>query len=262
MTFAIPFFRDFKYLENPSTDIQLNIKYKPRLRELEDFLTKFSNYRINILIPQEDFDEDRDLNFLYMLYCKSPNLVAVFPYFTQELEQKVTSNGIPHFYNLPIVTWEDLNGFLSLNVTDVILDGEILFALKDLAPLVKASNKRIRCTCNQVSSLWKIGDPLVDFFIQPEDIDFYSQYIDTFTFAADTPLQKINIYYKIYAVDKKWTGKLKDIIINYKGEQNSHLPSTFAEKRVRCNKNCIKNPGYTCRSCRLIYDFNNTYKIN
>ena len=48
MNFAIPFFKKFKYFNEDG--IQLNINYKPHIKELKSFIQQYGNHRINLII--------------------------------------------------------------------------------------------------------------------------------------------------------------------------------------------------------------------
>ena len=257
LNFAVPFIRNFKYFNEK---IQLNINYKPQLKELEEFIINYPKNRINIFLSQEDVKNEKNLIIIKALYDKYPHIVAVFPYYSDYLEQWATHNDLPYFYDCAITNWDLFNTIVKLNVTDILLQGEILFSLDLLKEKIKNTDIHLRCFCNLSSfSDWAKGDNSIkSFFIRPEDIDFYSKYIDTFDFyfkSHEDILQKLNIFYEIYAQEKKWQGKLKELIINYIGEEdNRFITPIFAERRVKCEKRCEKDPSCSCNLCENIYD--------
>jgi hypothetical protein len=74
----------------------------------------------------------------------------------------------------------------------------------------------------------------------------YEDYIDVFEFFGDGKKQKI--YYEIYAIDGKWMGDLKEIIIGLKDSLDSTcLVPRFGIKRVYCGRKCMK--GDICKMC-------------
>lgn len=79
----------------------------------------------------------------------------------------------------------------------------------------------------------------------------YEHFIDTFEFAH--PIEQINVLYEVYVKQKKWYGKLNEIILGYKGEEDSRfiLP-TFAEIRSGCRKRCIYDQNCSCQICNRI----------
>jgi hypothetical protein len=58
----------------------------------------------------------------------------------------------------------------------------------------------------------------------------------------------IETYYKIYAIDKKWMGKLSEVILSFDNDtlDSRFILPQFAEYRIKCGKRCQK-----CKSCRI-----------
>lgn len=96
---------------------------------------------------------------------------------------------------------------------------------------------------------------LKKFFIRPEDTDIYSQYIDIFEFYNVD--EKLDTYYKIYAIDKKWFGQLNEIIIDFNSDiDNKYIVPRFLEMRYKCGKKCFK--GGHCRRCEVIEELSSS----
>lgn len=129
-----------------------------------------------------------------------------------------------------------------------------MFNAKIISFYAKKNNKSLRSFCNICESSWDETPSLKTFFIRPEDIDLYNNYIDTFEFYADpTDATKINTLYEIYTKDKSWFGKLNEIILGYEGdEDNRFIIPRFGEQRLNCDKSCIKNIKPFCRICDRI----------
>ena len=126
---------------------------------------------------------------------------------------------LPHYYNEYISSWDRFVGFLSLNVSDIFITEELAFEIKNVSNLAKKHHKSLRAFCNICQSSWSDSLSLKTFFIRPEDLDLYTNYIDTFEFyITNKDYQKINTLYEIYTKDKKWFGLLNEIISDYKGK--------------------------------------------
>ena len=253
--FAIPFVQKFKYLNNEN--VQFNINFKPKIKQLENFLTIYGSHRINIYCS--DFNYDKDIQIVKLLKEKF-DFVLCFPEYSKELESKLNKDNLPHFYQEMIYTWDRFFGFLDLNVTDIVIGNEFAFNLKTIAEKAKEKNKKIRCYCNICQSTWEENSGIKTFFIRPEDIELYSNYIDTFSFVVEEKdFVRINTLYEIYSEKQKWFGQLKELIINYTGEEDSRfiLP-LFSEKRLNCGKKCILNN--LCHICDRIIDLGESLK--
>jgi hypothetical protein len=112
--------------------------------------------------------------------------------------------------------------------------------------MLHSFNIEVRCFPNVAQSHWSDTSALKKFFIRPEDTIWYEKYVDVYEFFGKP--ETIATYYKIYAIDKKWFGKLNEVILSFDGELDSRflLPS-FAERRIGCGKRCLKGRG--CRIC-------------
>ena len=260
MNFAVPFTRDFKYINDP---IQLNIVYKPEIKELDDFIALYQNHRINLIM--NDFTK-RDKDIILVLKEKYPDchLVAALPFYHPELEQMLSLDGIPHYYNEIITNWDRFNGFLSLDVTDIFIGEELAFSAKILSKSAKENNKSLRVFCNVCQSSWEETPSIKTFFVRPEDIELYDGIIDTFEFyVGRDDINRLNTLYEIYTRDKSWFGKLSEIIVGYTGEEDSRfiLPR-FGQKRLECEKVCSHGIQPACHICDRIIELEQTLKAN
>ena len=259
MNFAIPFFRKFKYFNEDG--IQLNINYKPHIKELKSFIQQYGNHRINLIIDN-NFNIQRDLEIISNLRICFPNvkIITCLPFFTEQIEKKMQEKHLPHYYNEYISSWDKFSAFLSLDVSDIFITEELAFEIKDVSNLAKKHHKALRVFCNICQSPWDKMLSLKTFFIRPEDIDLYSDYIDTIEFYfKEKEYHSINVLYEVYAKDKKWFGLLNEIIINYNGqEDNRFIFPNFGNARLNCGKRCLKQK--TCKICDRILQLNSVLK--
>jgi hypothetical protein len=118
-----------------------------------------------------------------------------------------------------------------------------------VSEIAHKNNVSIRVFPNVAQSSWNGIDDLLKFWIRPEDIDFYSQYVDTCEFYGED--EKNDILYNIYSNDKKWFGELKEIIIGLESDIDSrYIVPRFVKKRVKCGRQCLK--GGNCQICQHI----------
>lgn len=258
MAFAIPFMRNFKYFEE---DVQLNINYVPKIKQLDNFIKTYGTHRINIIVQQE---YETAIETISTLSKANPNvnLVAAFPMYTKDLELKCHEAGLPHYYNQLVGNIDMFFGFLSLDVTDIFITGEICFNLPEISMLAQQHNKSLRCYCDVCQSNWADLPAIKTFFIRPEDIPLYSEYIDTFEFYHTKGKNSnwLNTIYFIYAKTHKWSGELKEIIPSFKDNiPNNYLLPKFGEKRIDCKKKCLYSPD-KCHICDRIVEVGDSLK--
>ena len=194
----------------------------------------------------KDFIKDSDFQIIKALQEKYPeaNLVICAPWYDQELDQILVDQGVPYYYAEKVTDWDKFNGFLKLSVTDIIVAENLMFDAKFLSSAAKSAGKSLRCFCNICQSSWKQTPSIQTFFIRPEDIEVYENYIDTFEFFTDNmDATRLNVLYKIYAIDRFWFGRIDELILNYEGdERNENIIPLFAERRSECEKKCMKGP--------------------
>ena len=86
-------------------------------------------------------------------------------------------------------------------------------------------------------------------------------------------MKKQEIFYKIYS-KQEWFGSLNEIIYELNEELDSrYIIPRFAEKRIRCKKEClkggkcqicdrIKELSHTLEEAHIIVDYNNKEDLN
>ena len=237
-----------KYIQEAD---EWTITYNPKDTTLLEFLDINQNRRINIFIeePLEDYTLFNEICKKYSnVYLKLSNLDAEVP--------KGLDSEARFFFDIKTTNWNLVMKQLDAGVTDIYIAADLGFDLERLNEVIDREKVQLRVFPNLAQSLYAEQDGLLKFFIRPEDIDFYSDYVDIVEFYEVD--DKLDIYYKIYAKDKKWFGDLAEIIIDLTGDKldNKYMIDGFAETRVRCEQRCIK--GGKCRKCYRIRDLANT----
>ena len=261
MNFCVPFVKQFKYLNQEK--VEFNINFKPEIEKLDNFIQKYGSHRINLIISNSNNIDNYDEFFkiIKVLRKKNPEceLITCLPYYIKQLEEKINENELPHYYNEIITTWDKFQGYLTLNITDIFISGDIAFNIKIASEKAKKNGKKLRCYCNIVQSGWLEGNSLKTFFIRPEDIELYNNYIDSMEFFIDDLKDsvKVNVVYEIYVKNQFWFGKLKEIIHGYNGEEDSRLIiAKFGEQRLNCGRRCLQCSPYSscCQICDRIIE--------
>lgn len=255
MNFSIPFSKSFKYLDEDN--VQLYIKYKPKLTELKDFVEEYKSHRIVIFV--ENFIFKEDLPLFKVLLEKFKDVDIIFCFSDTALEEVLSQNNIPHFYSYTVHTWNAFYYFLSLDVTDIIIGGDLLFNITFVSDLAKAKHKKLRCVCNEYQNeRWPVTNKtLKNFFVRPEDISLYENYIDTWMFSVIKKYE-FNVLYRVYAKEHIWFGKLNEIIKNFPDEtDNRCIVNNFGQRRLNCGKACNLAK---CNYCDLINSLSHSLK--
>lgn len=262
MNFSIPYTRKFSYFNQPNIEIDIN--YKPKVKQLEDFIIKYNQKRINLIFNSwEDFDQERDPDLILAFRQKYPtcNLVMRLPSYSSQIQTLLIQKGLPHYYYIFANKWDIFNGLLETSATDIYVTEDLCFSMDIIKQKAQEKNKRLRTFCNVCQTSWFETNSLRTFFIRPEDVNLYNKYIDVIEFfdAVDNK-DSLNILYDSYDRGLRWAGPLKEIIIGFKGDTDSYyLIPYFGEKRLNCNKRCnVAN----CNFCIEVASLANTLKQN
>ena len=256
MKSCIEWRKSFKYF--PQID-EFNIQYKRKDTKLLKFLDKYAiSQRVNIYINKQEVTEE-DIDLLIEIYkTKKYNIAVVCQFGLNDNYQfyKLRINNVPFYFCNPIETWDVLLGYLAIGVSDVFVTNDLGFDLEEISRTTKPLGVQIRCYANICQSSWGEGFGFKSFYIRPEDVDKYSQFVDVIEFYKSEDIQ--NTLYDIYFHKKKWSGPLKEIIKGLKVDLNNHylIDDEFANRRMKCGKKCIK--GGRCRLCDRLLELGNS----
>lgn len=235
---------------------EIFIQYKSNNEALEKFIEKFKEKRILIKLTFEDLvefiDNSIQVDFIKAVIDKyEANVAIILPEYEFDGSKKVfdifKEKEIPVFFSTMVHSWDVLTGLADMGVSDIYIVEELGFELDKAAAVLHERGIQIRCYPNVAQSAHPNIPDIKKFFIRPEDVERYARYVDVFEFYGDNN----NLYYKIYAKDKKWFGDLSEIIFDFNKSLDSRCVVTqFAEVRSRCGKKCMK--GSPCKICEKV----------
>jgi hypothetical protein len=245
----------YKNLKNKEKADEYTINYTKKNDILIDFLEENKDKRINLTI--EEKLTDGELRLLKSICDSYSNLVLRFEDYDYDYVENITESGVPFFYGNRVNNWDEFTGLIDLAVTDVYIVEEFAFELDKISKIAHDEGVRIRIYPNVAQSRWKDTPDIKKFWVRPEDIDFYSQYADVCEFFGT--IEQVPVFLKIYKEDKQWFGLLNEIIIGLKSPLDSRfIIPRFAERRIKCGKNCLKNGN--CQMCETVVSLSKTLK--
>ena len=164
MNFAIPFTRKFNYFNQPN--VEINIHYKPKVKELDDFISRYKQKRINLIFQEGEFDKERDLPLIEAFREKYPQceLVMRLPVYSRQIQSLLAQKQLPHYYYILANRWGIFNGLLNTSVTDIYISEDLCFSLDIIQQKVKDKNKKIRTFCNVCQTTWPEEESLRTFY--------------------------------------------------------------------------------------------------
>lgn len=232
------------------------------LKKLVEVILEYKDKQINLYIKDaKECLESHGVQMIQAIKSKYPdvNIVLVTPKVgnTEEkdvldLIAEIKDAKLPFFTHDVVIEPTTMYGLMQLGVSEMYISGELGFKLDEVSKILHKNQVKIRAFPNIAQIEWKLDNNLKAFYIRPEDIELYEQYIDTVDFYCETKEQE-EVYYKVYAIDKKWSKSLKFLIKNLTADiEGVFVTPAFAEKRIRCGQECLL--GGKCRICERAVD--------
>lgn len=237
---------------------EILIRYdKNKILELfTQFIPAHLNQRVIVQLIEEDNIDTivNNLKKIISIYNENKDIKfdIQLPFYNQKFIEELKDTNLKYFFKAAANSWDKFTGLISQNVSDIYITDELAFELDKVAEIAHKNNIKVRIYPNVAQSRWDKLSDILKFFIRPEDIEMYKPYVDVCEFYGDKA-QQIDTYYKIYQEDKKWFGDLQEIIIGLDSKIDSrYIIPRFAEKRIKCGKDCLK--GGKCEMCKRILD--------
>lgn len=164
---------------------------------------------------------------------------------------------LSYYWDFPITTYFELESIINLGVCELFLGMPLSF---DLKYCKNTYNLPIRLVPNLAFDAYiPRGNGVRGFYIRPEDIDTYAEYVDYLEFVTDD-LEKERTLLHIYKDNKQWPGNLNLLITNLNQDiDNRALPEEFGITRMNCKQKCTS--GGACRFCTSAFIFADEIRI-
>lgn len=166
-----------------------------------------------------------------------------------DLSINIWDKTIPFFTDAHINSWEKLEDAVKCGVSEVYITDEFGFSIDKISKYCKENNIKIRVYPNIAQSNKENQEinQLKKFFIRPEDVIFFKDYVDTLEFLC--PIEFQDFYYKAYK-NKNWNSFLNLLIVGLDSMENCKNPNilpVFGFLRTSCGGQCEN-----CTSCDSI----------
>lgn len=157
---------------------------------------------------------------------------------------------IPFFYTIHPTCLGEVAALLDQGVSDIYVTDFLAFYMPEIKKLAKDTNIRVYPNIAQSPVMYEAfmskEHDIKKFFIRPEDIEQYEDYVDIIEFFG--PLDKQDVLMDIYK-DGYWMGGLDELIIGFKDEINCmNLMPDFGFYRLACGHRCDAGK---CNYCNI-----------
>ena len=220
-------------------------------KDLLTFLQKYSDKRVILLVNAAL--SQGEINKLKAIRKQYPELAFAVAFVTRKVcnYQDLVEAGIDFFIIEPCNSWEELHALVKMGVSDINCSGFLGFHLPQVKYVLnKLPNKiNIRITPNKAQSLEESTPDLIKFYLRPESLKLYSEFIDVLEFEDFT---KQDIFYEIYST-RYFTGHLNQCVYGLNENiDNKGLAEIWDESRLSCGQKCLQ--GHPCRRCYDLRD--------
>lgn len=241
----------------PQVDIAKIVSYLEELKKQNPTQTYVFSYRN--ADPFTDDDLKSIVTFLSGLIERGYDISAqlLFEPSFEDLRDYLYERGIPFFYTNTCHNMEELYVMVNKGASQVYVHGSLAFCLKDIAAIRKTAKIRVIVDAPVLSDAEaRIAEtrPECLFWIRPEDVRIYDQYVDMFEIGY-RPAVKLLIYKK-----QVWEGYVQDLIpaTKLKVFCNNFTPG-FGYARLNCKQQCLAG---SCDFCKYSIDFAKTLSDN
>ena len=250
MKYAVHYYKSFRYF-NQVDEIVFDYKGTEYLTE---FIPKFLKPKQRAIINISQLDIEQIFEYLLVLKQRHENFVVQLNATEEQIEwiPALEEMQIKYMFINFATTVEQVYAFSQYNVTDIYICEDLGFRLDELQNLrSKGIALRIFPDVAQ-SSNFKIPD-LCKFFVRPEGLDVYEDYVDTIElWHCD---DRISVVYEIYK-QRQWSGYLEDLILGFSDEfslNNATIVPLFDTIRAKCGRDCLvdNNCHYCFRNLEL-----------
>lgn len=215
---------------------EIRVEYKDKAR-LADFITdKWQcDKDIYIYLPTDTIIDWDNLNVykdILSLHFAVEN--------TDDIQMVKQQGYKDVFWSYPVSSYWELRGLLDLGVTQVLIDAPLYF---DLPKVKEACGEvEIRLVVNKCfNNYMKRRNGACGTYVRPEDIDFYSNFVEHFEFDTNGDLRKEKALLQIYK-DKYWPGNLNILLTGLNvNVDNRGFDETFARHRIDCYQACQRD---------------------
>lgn len=258
MKYCIDFYPNSHSLDEVD-EINVNYDKTEDLIALLDFCNEHKTQRINVFFNdlEKSLNDNRVKDVLdFQKEHIELQIYIRFPDRNQELDEMLkVYNKSKFYFNIYANDWDKALGLINYGVSDIFVVEGLGFEIDKIAAIAHEHNVQIRVFPNTAQSSWKETDDLRKFWIRPEDLSYYEDYIDVCEFFIDREKQGVLLH--IYRDDKKWYGDLKEIISGLEDKIDSrYLNPRFVRQRIQCGRSCMK--GGLCQMCDRIKNLSQT----
>ena len=260
MKYAITFAKTFRYFD--LIDEVIITPYKGDV-EIIEYVEKTFKPEQRVILDLTELEESKISSFKDMVTILR-KLKEINPLITAKISITFPKEDIDELKNaeIPFIFMEYAENFemfyvqKELGASDIYVTGALGFYLDKLQPFRDKVKLRVFPNIAQSTrGTTKLLPQLIKFYIRPEDIELYQDYIDVLEIFPCK--DRTTVIYEIYK-RQQWLGKLSDIIMDLDNDiDNDVISPYFALHRIKCHQDCLLD---RCTLCQQIYSLGKKFE--
>ena len=140
-----------------------------------------------------------------LLHLVEENSNLVFQVSNEEDCKTCMEQNIPYFYEFPVCDWETLNALAALKPQSIRITSPLTFQLRDIKRKYDIPLRVCPLFRSRYGGITGLN-PCNSFWVRPEDIALYEEYVDTFEFWGTYSKEQAT-YFDVYK-SGSWPGNL------------------------------------------------------
>lgn len=237
MKLALPFYFGI-HIEEIADEFNVDFKKTSNAEKMIEFIETYPDKQINIHFTDGvDFKRAKEFSKIsdnVYICLDGQDFLATFELF---------KNKIPFFFghNFLITSYTQLKDFVeNIGVSAVYIGDDLVHNIEQVADYCHSHDIKIRLVANRIPSASSFkGINAISWFLIPEEVDYYQNFIDVIEFDCETPdgydYVAAKALKKIFFEKKRWKAPLKEI---NKDLQSDILGSTFKSNSFTISANC------------------------
>lgn len=260
MKYAITFAKTFRYFD--LIDEVIITPYKGDV-EIIEYVEKTFKPEQRVILDLTELEESKISSFKDMVVILK-KLKEINPLITAKISITFSKEDINELKDaeIPFIFMEYAENFemfyvqKELGASDIYVTGALGFYLDKLQPFRDKVKLRVFPNIAQSTrGTTKLLPQLIKFYIRPEDIELYQDYIDVLEIFPCK--DRTTVIYEIYK-RQQWLGKLSDIIMDLDNDiDNDVISPYFALHRIKCHQDCLLD---RCTLCQQIYSLGKKFE--
>lgn len=119
------------------------------------------------------------------LFNKYSNFKLMIDFSEKEALNLIEKYHLPFFFRNYATTIDLFYGYLKYDPTDIYICEELGFFIKRISKIAHDHSVKIRVIPNVCQSSFEETPSMQKFFIRPEDVPYYSAFVDVFELVSD-----------------------------------------------------------------------------